>query len=242
MWQIKDFELKPATLDFTSSEQGKVQVSQLFSEGIQLINAIELVEWDTDSQFLICEECGFWHCKPQDWVSVRRSDSLVLFLPASIYVWTVNQRDKTEYSPPAYLKQKGIPYLDFSTYEALRSRNSTFPAIDEIPPLQLKEATLLFHWTAPDNVLGEPPEINVRRDLIVGASEGDPSEHVKTLQDLIERQYKLEATARLRSISTNERVISLYLDGEEFIDWQALVFDGSEYRLLVESKYVVDHG
>ena len=59
MWQIKDPELKPATLDFTSSEQGKVQVSQLFSEGIQLINAIELVEWDTDSQFLICEECGF---------------------------------------------------------------------------------------------------------------------------------------------------------------------------------------
>ena len=240
MWQIKDFELKPATLDFTSSAQGKVQVSQLFSEGIQLINAIELVEWDTDSQFLICEECGFTNCKPQDWVSVRRSDSLVLFLPASIYVWTVNRRDKTEYSPPAYLKQKGIPYLDFSTYEALGFRNASFPAIDEIPPLQLKEATLLFHWTAPDNVLGEPPEINVRSDLIIGASEGDSVEHMRVLLDLMNKQYKIEAPAQLRSIATNERVISLYL--ERGIEWQPLVFDGSEYRLLVESKYVVDHG
>ena len=240
MWQIKDPELKPATLDFTSSEQGKVQVSQLFSEGIQLINAIELVEWDRDSQFLICEECGFTNCKPQDWVSVRRSGSLVLFLPASIYVWTVSVRDKKEYSPPAYLKQKGIPYLDFSTYETLRSRNATFPAIDEIPPLQLKEATLLFHWTAPDNVLGEPPEIEVRRDLIVGASKGDPVEHMRVLQDLMNKQYKIETPAQMRSIAPNERVISLYLD--RGIEWQAMVFEGSEYRLLVEWKYVVDHG
>jgi hypothetical protein len=132
--------------------------------------------------------------------------------------------------------------MDFATYETLRSINTSFPAIDEIPPLQLKEATLLFHWTAPDNFLGEPPEINVRRDLIIGASEGDPAQHVKTLQDLIERQYKVETPAQLRSIATNERVISIYLDGADFIDWQALVFDGSEYRLLVESKYVVDHG
>ena len=164
----------------------------------------------------------------------------MLFLPASIYVWTVNRRDKTEYSPPAYLKQKGIPYLDFSTYETLRSRNAAFPAIDEIPPLQLKEATLLFHWTAPDNVLGEPPEINVRRDLIVGASAGDPVEQLNVLQDLMNKQYKIEAPAQLRSIETNERVISLYLD--RGIEWQAMVFDGSEYRLLVESKYVVNHG
>ena len=240
MWQIKEFELKPATLDFSSSEQGKVQVTQLFSEGIQLINAIELVEWDTDSQFLICEECGFTNCKPQDWVSVRRAGSLVLFLPASIYVWTVNRMDKTEYSPPAYLKQKGIPYLSFSTYEALKSRHASFPATDEIPPLQLKEATLLFHWTAPDNVLGELPEIDVRRDLIIGASEGNQAEHLTVLQALMEKQYKIDSPAQLRSVATNEQVISLYLDDGR--EWQAMVFDGSEYRLLVESKYVVDHG
>lgn len=240
MWQIKDFELKPAKLDFSSSEQGKVQVTQLFAEGIQVINAIELVEWDTDSQFLICEECGYTNCKPQDWVSVRRADSLVLFLPASVYVWTVNRRDKKEYSPPAYLRQNGIPYLSCSTYEVLRSRNASFPAIDEIPPLQLKEATLLFHWTAPGNVLGEPPEIDVRHDLIVGASEGDHAEHVSVLQGLMEKQYKIDSPAQLRPVATNERVISLYLD--DGIEWQAMVFDGSEYRLLVESKYVVDHG
>lgn len=42
------------------------------------------------------------------------------------------------------------------------------------------------------------------------------------------------------SRSDNEQVISFYLDAAAFTEWQAMVFDGSEYRLLVESKYVVD--
>lgn len=59
MWQIKNPEVKPATLDFSSSEQGKLQVSQLFSDGVELINALELVDWDSeDTQFLVCESCG----------------------------------------------------------------------------------------------------------------------------------------------------------------------------------------
>ena len=34
-------------------------------------------------------------------------------------------------------------------------------------------------------------------------------------------------------------MISLYLDAGEFMEWDALVFDGSEYRMLVDSKYVI---
>ena len=58
MWQIKNPEVKPATLDFSSSGQGKLQVNQLFADGIELINALELVEWySEDTQFLVCEAC-----------------------------------------------------------------------------------------------------------------------------------------------------------------------------------------
>ena len=77
MWKINSLEIKPAILDFSSSEQGKREVSRLLSDGIELINAIELVDWDSeDTQVLICEECGYVHCEPGGWVSFRRSDSL----------------------------------------------------------------------------------------------------------------------------------------------------------------------
>ena len=240
MWRIENPEITPSTLDFSSSGQGKRAVSQLFADGIKLINALELVDWDTeDSQFLICEACGLTNCKSGDWVSVRRSDSMVLILPSPEYVWR-EKNDYMEYCPPAYLKQRGIPYLDFATYESLRSRHSSFPPIDQITPLKVKEATVLFQWTAPDHILGEPPEVNIRPDPFVGSSEGDHSETLKTLEDLLKKQYESKSSAVLRSRSDSERVISFYLDAAAFTEWQAMVFDGSEYRLLVESKYVVD--
>lgn len=214
-------------------------MQQLFSNDIKLINALELVAWDPeDTQLLICEECGITHCKSGNWVSVRRSDSLVLILPTADFVWG-DEEDKREYRPPAYLKEQGIPYLDFAIYERLRSMHSSFPAIDQIQPLTLKEATLLFQWHAPGRILGEPPEVNIRRNMIVGSSEGD-YEHLRALEHLIRRQYTNESVANLRPTSSDERIISLYLDAAQFNEWQALAFDGTEYRLLVDSKYVVD--
>lgn len=235
MWEIKNPEIRRATLDFTSSEQGKRRVAQLFSDNTNLMNAVELVDWDTeDSQLLVCTECGFTHCKPGNWVSVRRSDSLVMILPSSDYVWG-NEEDRREYSPPQYLIQFGIPYLTYATYERLRSMHPSFPAIDRIQPLKLKEAALLFQWNAPDRILGEPPKVIVRDDIIAGSSE-----HWYTLKEMLEKQYKSASHAQLRSISGDDRVISLYLDATKFTEWNALVFDGSEYRLLIDSKYVVN--
>ena len=240
MWRIENLQVKRATLDFTSSGQGKRQVQQLFSDDIKLINALELVDWaPEDTQLLVCEECGFTHCKRGDWVSVRRADSLVFLLLASDYVWG-DEEAKREYSPPAYLKEQGIAYMDSSTYERLRSMHSLFSAIDQIQPLTLKEATLLFQWNAPDRILGEPPEVKIRSEIIVGSSEGDYAQHLNALEDLIRTQYASESIARLRSISNDERVISLSVDAAQFSEWDALVFDGSDYRLLVDSRYVVD--
>jgi len=239
MWQIKDPEIKPTTLDFRSSGQSSRQAHQLCVDGIELINALELVDWDSkDTQFLICEACGYTHCKPGDWVSVRKSDSLILILPAADYVWGQGN-DKNEYSPPPYLKKRGVAYLDVSTYEHLRSMNSSIPGTEKIRTLSLREAALLFQWEAPHKVLGEPPELNIRRDIVVGSSEGTYVEHLQQMENLIKRQYEDESCARLRSMDSNERVISFYLDGAEFIEWKAMVFDGSEYRLLIDSTHVV---
>ena len=239
MWKIESLEIKPAILDFSSSAQGKLQVSRLLSGDIELINALELIDWDSkDIQVLICEDCGYVHCKPGDWVSFRTSGSLVLMLPAADYVWG-DREDRNEYRPPPYLTKRGIPYLTLSTYEDLRSRHSSLPAVDRIEGLNLREATLLFHWNAPFHVLGEPPVIKTWRDIVVGSSAGDHLEQLPRLEDLLRAQYDDKSPAQLRSRLSNERVVSFYLEGAESIEWEAMVFDGSNYRLLVDSSYVI---
>lgn len=240
MWQITNLEIKPATLDFSSSGQNRLPVTQLFADGIEIINAIELVDWDEETiQFLICEECGFTHCKPGDWVSFRKSDSLILILPP-VEAFSCESRENEEYRPPHYLKQKGIAYFDAAMYENLRSQHPSFPSLEQIRRLSVQEATLLYHWNAPANVLGKPPHINVRSDIVLASSEGDHGDCLKELEDLIQTQYQDESKAALRALHNGERVITLFLDAEQFIEWDALTYDGSAYHLLIDSIYVVE--
>ncbi|HEX2268417.1 MAG TPA: hypothetical protein VHH35_02735 [Pyrinomonadaceae bacterium] len=240
MWHIEKLELRPGTLDFTSSGQGWRKVTQLFADGIQLINAIELVDWGADdTQFLICEACGMEGCKRGDWVRIRRTDSLVFILPSFDYIWAERADDKTEYSPPRYLKTHGVGYFDRSNYEDLRSKHDQFPSFTTLQPLNMREATLAFHLTAPVEVLGPAPEVRVRHELIVGVSEGSAADRVKQLEEVIRRQYQDEARANLRPLLESEVPLSIYLDASEFIDWKALVFAGNSHQLVVDSRFVI---
>ena len=243
MWRIENPELRPAKLDFTSSEQGWQNVTQLFVDDVQLVNAIELVAWDLtdDTQFLVCEACGMEHCKQGDWVRVRRSDSMVLILPAFDYVWAECQEERWEYSPPQYLSAHGgVAYMNRATYETLTLQNSDFPAFEQIPQLIMREAALLFHLTAPAQVLGAPSEIRVNEAMIVGASEGSPADHIRNSETLLHNSYDDKSNALLRPLTESDRVISLFVDAAEFIDWKALVIERDEFRLVVDSRFVVE--
>ena len=200
MWRIENPELRPGKLDFTSSGQGVREVTQLYVDEVQLINAVELVYWNTDDmQVLICEACGIDRCKSGDWVRVRRSDSMILMLSAFNYMWAERSEDRLEYSPPKYLsKRGGVAYFDRSTYEGLHSQNSEFPAFEQIPQLSIREATLAYHLTAPAKVLGVPPEVRVNKEIIVGASEGTAADYVWRLEKLLHDSYNNRANALLR--------------------------------------------
>jgi hypothetical protein len=43
----------------------------------------------------------------------------------------------------------------------------------------------------------------------------------------------------LRQLNADEPAVSLYLDGPEFIEWKALMYDEGRLRLILDSKYVV---
>jgi hypothetical protein len=240
MWRIENPELRRGTLDFRSSEQGWREVTQLFADGIQLANALELIDWSgDDSQVLICEACGMEGCERGNWVRIRRSDSMVLILPAFDYIWAERDDDNTEHYPPRYLQTHGVAYFERSSFEDLRLKHDGFPPFDVIQPLTMREATLIFHLEAPAAVLGPPPQVRVRDELIVGASEGSAADHVKQLEAVILRQYQDESPAILHPLLASEVPLSIYLDASEFVDWKALLFDGSEYRLVIDSRFVM---
>ncbi len=240
MWLVSNPELRRATLDFTSSEQGYCEVTQLFSDGVQLINAVELVRWGEDeAQFLICSQCGIDGCEPGNWVSLRRSGSLILILPSVAYVWAEEEKDKREYLPPRYLRKHGVFYFDRPTYETLVSQHSSFPPFARVRQLNMREAALLFHWEAPAQVLGPPPVVQLRRQLIIGTSEGDCDEHLNRVQHLLNEQYNDNSDAVLRPLSSEDQPISIYVDASEFIDWKPMIYDGAEYRLVVDSRFVI---
>ena len=125
-------------------------------------------------------------------------------------------------------------------YENLRGQHPSFPSVEQIRALSVQEAALLYHWNAPANVLGKPPQINVRSDIVLASSEGDHRDHLRLLEDLLRAHYQDESRATLRSPLNDERVVTLFLDADEFIQWDALIYDGSTYRLLIDSTYVVE--
>jgi len=235
MWRIENVELRPAKLNFTSSEQGWRDVTQLFADGVQVINAVELMPWDLedDTQFLICEQCGYFHCKRGDWVRVRRTDSMLLLLPAFDYVWPEEEEDRMEYSPPRYLRERGgVAYLDRSNYETLALQHSDFPAFERIPHLNLREAALIFHWTAPAQLLGFPPEIRLNKEIVL-------TNLIDIVENLLSAHYADQSKASLRPLTEHDHVTSIHLDAAEFTDWKPLVLDGNDHRLVVDSRFVI---
>ena len=108
MWKIDKPELRTAILNFSSSGQAGREVSQLYSEDVQLINALELVDWDTEEQqFLICEACGYTGCKVGDWVSLRLAEPLILILPP-FDAHPEDEETNSEYAPPWYSGKDGM--------------------------------------------------------------------------------------------------------------------------------------
>ena len=161
---------------------------------------------------------------------------MIVLLPSFAYVWAERAEDRIEYSPPKYLRKRGIPYFDRLTYERLQSLNPEFPAFEQIRQMNIREATLLFHWTAPARVLGIPPQVRVNREIIAGASDDDL---ISRLEKIIQDHYDDTSTAVVRPLSESDRVVSIYVDDAALIDWKAFVVDGPEYRLLVDSRFVI---
>src|SRR5262249_12569072 len=215
MWKVEDPVIRRATLDFGSSGQSRLDVSQLFSGDVLLVNAIEFVDWESDeTQFLVCEACGHVHCKTGDWVSVRQSGSLILVLPA----FDSLQENDVEYSPPVYLRNNGIGFLDLITYEKLLRSRAALPGLNSILPLKMKEAIMAFRWESPFKIFSRPGTVTQSVDLIVGSSNGDHKEWLRSIDRILNENATNSSAVTLRPLREDEEAVSLFLDTAEFVE------------------------
>ena len=234
MWGIKNPVIQKAKLDFTSSGQGFYEVSQLVSDGIVLMNVLELMEFDEDEvQLLICDHCGTINCKSGDYV---------LLIPAFEQM-ADDEWSKAQYSPPRYLKKEGTPFFDLQVYENLREQFPDFPKTNVIKNLKIREAMRLAQQNMPLRIFGEPPQINVRHDkfkYITASSEETAEKQLERIEEILRQNYQNTSPAWLRRPSLNEEVIYLFIDINEFTDWQALIKTDSGYFLMLKEEFLIE--
>ena len=243
MWEIKNPTIQKARLDFTSSEQGFCEVSQLVSDGVVVMNALEFMDFDEDRvQLLICSHCGTIGCQSGNWVSFRKSGKFILLIPA-FEDMEDDEWSKTEYSPPKYFKKEGIPYFTIQTYEKLGKDFPDFPAIEDIKNLKMREAMRLVQSQIPLHIFGEPPKIDVRPDkfeYVIASSEGEVKEHLQRIEQILRQNYENISPAIIRYPFSDEEIICLFIDVAEFTDWQALIRAGEDCHLLLNEEFVIE--
>lgn len=249
MWHIKNPEIKKSVLDFTSSAQGHFEVSQIIYENSVLMNAVELMDFDDELiQLIICDHCGTVGCQSGNWVRFRKSGDFILLTP-DFERFEQDDWSENEFSPPDFYdkfshnRKAGTPYFDLKTYENLRKSFPNFPSFEEIKDLKMREAVRIFQQSAPFQLFGEPPEVSfnsAKRKLVVGASEGDANEHLQTIEAVLRENYENDSATLIRKRLPIEEVIYIFLDADEFIDWQALLKNGEDYFLMINDNFVIE--
>lgn len=242
MWCVENPTIQKTSLDFTSSGQGRCDVSQLTSGGVVLMNALELMEWNKErTQVLVCGSCGIVGCKSGDWVNLRKAGELILMIPAFDEI-EADAWSSSEYRPPKYFGKKETPYFDGNDYRSLVRTGLGLPELETITNLKMSEAMRLAQLEMPFRMFGEPPVIELtreKRNLVVAASEGEHQQHLETIEQILRSHYNGQAQVHLRKIEPNEEVILLFLDAAEFIDWKALSKSEAGYHLILDEDWVI---
>lgn len=240
MWRVENPTIEKTNLDFRSSGQGFREVSQLKSDEVVLMNALDLMDWSDDpTQIFVCGHCGYPRCEAGNWISLRLSGNYVFLMPA-FDDW---ETDKTEYGPPEYLRKNGTPYFTLEKYKILVDLDLDFPVLENIRKLEMRDAMRIAQLEMPWRIFGEPPKVDLTKqkaDLVIAASEGDHQEYLQVIDKLLRENYENKSHAFIRKPLPDEEIVSLFLDAAEFTRWHALSRKDGEYKLLVEESLVIE--
>ena len=222
MWRVQSLEERKVTLDFSSAGLGPCRTAALVSDDVTLVNATTLIELEEDGsvQVIVCEACGVVRCQAGGWVQPRRFGDAVVWLP---YFSRLSDQ-QTEYSPPRFLLERGIPFFGAQQVQRLEE---IVPALrsDVIPALAIRDVVLVAQWDAPNHVLGKPGEKpHIKRDMIFATSAGELTSVLDHIQALLD-----DAVSNASSLAVplnGDPGPELYLDSvRNTLPWSPLVTD-----------------
>jgi hypothetical protein len=236
--EVTRFEIRPAKMDFRTSGQGIVDVTQLWADDLEIVNALGFVDWeDFPLQLAVCEACGISRCSPGGSVSIRRAGGLVVFLPP----FAEMEENEAEYDPSWVLKSEGALVLKEARYRELRDLVPGFPSEASLPALTGKEAARLLQWEAPGRVLGSFPEpVALDRTRLTACSEGDLRQRLDSLSEVLASLQDLAKEIVLRAAGLEEEAVSLFLNDKGFTQWRTLVETSRGVAAFLEPGYVIE--
>lgn len=220
---VSNFELRKLRLDFSSSGQGRFDATELVIDGIQLVNAIELLDFtDGTVQLIVCEACGVSGCEPGSWATVKRTSDKIAFVPA-IDAMREGDWESHEYSPPRYIMKYGPIVFDLASYQALRQESGRFPDPDRVKELSPSDVLAVLQLTAPGRVLGPlGMPANLSAENIVAVTEGDLEKEINEFRKLIDHVNNDHA---FELSEAPIRVTEFHLDIPDFPAWRPFGYD-----------------
>lgn len=231
---IRTINTKPIQLDFSSSGQGKISATALYFDENQFFNAIELLDFDGEQfQTQTCNCCGFAGCSSGSWVSIRRCDDYVMFIPA-IEAMGEGKWEKEEYSPPYFLRKYGAPALSEFLYNELTTLCPNLPSINGMPYLSKTDGLAILQLEAPGYILGNiGDEVQLNREHIIAVSEGNLEDEISVLENLIEIS---QSNAEQRIDTKFEKKIEFILDLPNFPSWSPYGYKSNVEHLIIDIK------
>ncbi len=232
---------RAATLDFTSSEQGRPRVTQLVVDDVLFANALNLTSWDAEAfQPLVCEACGIEGCEPGNWLVARRAGEFAVLLP-DFSAMLDDENEATEHAPPAYIRTRGALVLGRDEYHRFRSLVSGAREFERLPGLRGNEARRLLQFEAVHNMLGRfPGDVSVRDDHAVACSDGDLTERMRELVELLHALGE-HHPVRLRRISNEAVPVVFFLDDAKATEWAPLSIENDRMVLLAARRRAPRH-
>lgn len=218
-------------LDFSSSGQGKVDVTALYFDENQFFNAIELLEYgDKQFQTETCRCCGYTGCSSGSWVTIRQCDDYVLFIPA-IEAMGEGKWEKEEYSPPYFLRKYGAPALSKPTYTELNKVCPILPSMNGIPHLNKADVLALLQLEAPGYILGNIGDaVQLNRERIIAVSDGNLEDEVSIFMNLIDN---LCSNGELIISTKFKKKIEFILDLPNFPSWSPYGYSDDGAHLII---------
>jgi len=218
MWFIEDYEIRTIQLDFTSSGGGRPRSRSVFSGGVQLVNAGDFADLSSDpTQVHVCEQCGVVGCADGGYVRLRRIDDVCIWLP-DFSAMLAPDWESGYFTPPACVKDRGIPAVSRCVYSRLESEMGQLPPFDDLRPLLAPDAAKIVQWDAPLCALGTfAVRPTLVRECILAVSNGDAQKESDSLQLCLDSFMDYQDCAV--DLTLGGQSVEFHLDGPRLPSW-----------------------